>query len=185
MAVGTIARLFHLKGHDDLLDIAPDLCRKWPDLRFVWVGDGLLNEAFQTRMRQMGLRDRFILTGLVPPAVVPELTGAMDLVVHPSRREGLARALVQGELAGKPVIAYDIDGNREALLDGKSGFVLPPFDKALLAERISQLTADGALRSQMGQCGRDFALARFDVKVMVRSLEDLYKDELTRKNHSV
>ncbi|MGA2232745.1 MAG: glycosyltransferase family 4 protein [Tepidisphaeraceae bacterium] len=176
IAVGTIARLFHLKGHDDLLDIAPDLCRKWPDLRFLWVGDGLLNDDFQRRMREMGMRDRFILTGLVPPQVVPELTGAMDLLVHPSRREGLARALVQGELAGKPVIAYDIDGNREALIDGQSGFILPPFDKAQLAQRIDQLAGDPALRADMGRRGREFAVARFDVKVMVRSLEELYAE---------
>jgi glycosyltransferase involved in cell wall biosynthesis len=176
IAVGTIARLFHLKGHDDLLDIAPELCRKWPDLRFLWVGDGLLNDDFQRRMREMGLRDRFILTGLVPPQVVPELTGAMDLLVHPSRREGLARALVQGELAGKPVIAYDIDGNREALIDGQSGFILPPFDKAQLAQRIDQLAGDPALRADMGRRGREFAVARFDVKVMVRSLEELYAE---------
>jgi glycosyltransferase involved in cell wall biosynthesis len=176
IAVGTIARLFHLKGHDDLLDITPELCRKWPDLRFLWVGDGLLNDDFQRRMREMGLRDRFILTGLVPPQVVPELTGAMDLLVHPSRREGLARALVQGELAGKPVIAYDIDGNREALIDGQSGFILPPFDKAQLAQRIDQLAGDPALRADMGRRGREFAVARFDVKVMVRSLEELYAE---------
>jgi glycosyltransferase involved in cell wall biosynthesis len=182
IAVGTIARLFHLKGHDDLLDIAPDLCRKWPDLRFLWVGDGLLNDDFQRRMREMGMRDRFILTGLVPPQVVPELTGAMDLLVHPSRREGLARALVQGELAGKPVIAYDIDGNREALIDGQSGFILPPFDKAQLAQRIDQLAGDPALRADMGRRGREFAVARFDVKVMVRSLEELYAELVGAKS---
>ena len=62
----------------------------------------------------MNLTDRFILTGLVPPARIPELVNAMDILVHPSRREGLARALPQGSLAGLPDITYDIDGNREA-----------------------------------------------------------------------
>src|SRR6185437_10130969 len=88
--VGTIARLFHLKGHDDLLDLAPSLCSKFPNLRFLWIGDGLLREAFEARMNAMGLRDRFVLTGLVPPTKIPELVGAMDILVHPSRREGLA-----------------------------------------------------------------------------------------------
>ena len=77
VAVGTIARLFHLKGHDDLLDLAPELCRKHPNLRFLWVGDGLLRETFERRIAEMNLRDRFILTGLVPPTEIPQLTGAI------------------------------------------------------------------------------------------------------------
>jgi glycosyltransferase involved in cell wall biosynthesis len=174
VAVGTIARLFHLKGHDDLLEIAPDLCRRLPELRFLWVGDGLLRPELERRMKEMGLRDRFILTGLVPPRQVPELTAAMDILVHPSRREGLARALPQAALAGKPVIAYDIDGNKEAVLDGRSGFALPPFDRGKLSASIAQLAGDEKLRFEMGRCGREFALGRFDAKVMVEALEKLY-----------
>ncbi|MDB5289681.1 MAG: kanF, partial [Phycisphaerales bacterium] len=71
IAVGTIARLFHLKGHDDLLDIAPELCRRHPNLRWLWVGDGLLRPDFERRIAAMGLKDRFILTGLVPPTRMP------------------------------------------------------------------------------------------------------------------
>jgi glycosyltransferase involved in cell wall biosynthesis len=174
IVVGTIARLFYLKGHDDLLAIAPDLCRRIPDLRFLWIGDGLLRQEFERQMTALGLRDRFILTGLVPPAQVPELVGAMDLLVHPSRREGLARALPQAALAGKPVIAYDIDGNREALLEGVSGFALPPFDRDALAAKICLLSGNPAQRAEMGRRGREFAQTRFDAKVMVDALENLY-----------
>jgi glycosyltransferase involved in cell wall biosynthesis len=180
IVVGTIARLFHLKGHDDLLAIAPDLCRRLPGLRFLWIGDGLLRQEFKRQMTAIGLRDRFILTGLVPPAQVPELVGAMDLLVHPSRREGLARALPQAALAGKPVIAYDIDGNREALLDGVSGFALRPFDRDALAAKISLLAADPAQCAEMGRRGREFALTRFDAKVMVDALEALYARLLSK-----
>jgi len=176
VAVGTIARLFHLKGHDDLLDLAPDLCAKFPNLRFLWIGDGLLREPFEQRMKAMNLRDRFILTGLVPPEKVPELTNAMDILVHSSRREGLARALPQGALAGKPVITYDIDGNREGLIDGQTGFLLPPFDKGKLAESLTKLMSDPGLPESMGRRGREFALGRFGADVMVKALDDLYRD---------
>jgi glycosyltransferase involved in cell wall biosynthesis len=174
VAVGTIARLFHLKGHDDLLDLAPRLCAEFPRLRFLWVGDGLLRPTFERRIDAMGLRDRFILTGLVPPARIPELTHAMDILVHPSRREGLARALPQVSLARKPVVTYDVDGNREGVIDGKTGFVIPPFDKERLAGAVRMLVSDAALRDSMGEAGRSFALARFDAKVMVDALEALY-----------
>jgi glycosyltransferase involved in cell wall biosynthesis len=178
IAVGTIARLFYLKGHEDLLAAAPELCRKYPNLRFLWIGDGLLRGEFERHILQMGLRDRFILTGLVPPEKVPELTNAMDILVHPSRREGLARALPQGALAGCPVIAYDIDGNREGMVDGKTGFILPPFDADRLSRTLELLLGDPELRKKMGSAGRDFALARFDSQVMVEALERVYREAL-------
>jgi glycosyltransferase involved in cell wall biosynthesis len=127
----------------------------------------------------MGLKERFILTGLVPPEKVPELTAAMDVLVHPSRREGLARALPQGSLATCPVVTYDIDGNREAMVDGETGFLLQPFQVEKLAAAIRVLMSDPSLRRSMGEAGRAFALARFDSKVMVDALERVYHDAAT------
>jgi glycosyltransferase involved in cell wall biosynthesis len=176
VVVGTIARLFHMKGHDDLLEIAPALCGEFPQLRFLWVGDGLLRPVFEKRIAEMGLKNRLILTGLVPPDEVPDLTAAMDVLVHPSRREGLARALPQGSLAGCPVIAYDVDGNREALVDEETGFLVPPFDRAKLTQALRVLISDAGLRRSMGDAGRRFALVRFDAKVMVDSLERVYRE---------
>ena len=178
VAVGTIARLFDLKGHDDLIDLAPGLCKRYPNLRFLWVGDGSLRQKFEQRIAQLRLTDRFILTGLVQPSRVPELTGAMDILVHPSRREGLARALPQGQLAGAPVVTYDIDGNREGLIEGQTGFAVPAFDKAKLAEAMELLLAEPRRRKAMGQAGREFAIGRFDAPVMVEALERVYHEAL-------
>ena len=100
----------------------------------------------------------------------------MDVLVHPSRREGLARALPQGQLAGCPVVTYDVDGNREGLEDGRTGYLIRPFDVAALGEAIARLTADADARRTMGAAGRAFALARFDTKVMVGGLEQVYRD---------
>jgi len=184
VVVGTIARLFDLKGHDDLLAIAPELCGRFENLRFLWIGDGSLRAALEAQIASLGLKDRFVLTGLVPPQRVPELTGAMDILVHPSRREGLARALAQGALAGKPTVAYDIDGNREGMIDQQSGFILPPFDRQTLSNAIARLVADADLRRAMGANGRKFALGRFDARVMVAALEKVYAAVLDRKGLS-
>lgn len=178
VVVGTIARLFHLKGHDDLLDAAPKLCAEFPDLRFLWVGDGILRNDFERRMATVNLSDRFILTGLVPPSKIPELTNAMDVLAHPSRREGLARALPQGQLAGCPVVTYDIDGNREGLIDGRTGYLVKPFDQPEFAARIGVLVRDAPLRRSMGEQGRAFALSRFGADVMVEALQRVYDDAL-------
>jgi glycosyltransferase involved in cell wall biosynthesis len=175
VAVGTVARLFHLKGHDDLIALAPDLCSRFPNLRFLWVGDGLLRSEFESKIAAAGLTDRFIFAGLVPPSKVPELVNAMDILIHPSRREGLARAIPQGQLAGCPVVTYDIDGNREGLLEGETGYAVPPFDIPQLGQRLAQLLQDAAQRTAMGQRGRAFALSRFDTQVMVDGLEKVYQ----------
>jgi glycosyltransferase involved in cell wall biosynthesis len=181
IVVGTIARLFYLKGHEDLLELAPALCAKFPKLKFMWVGDGLLRPQYERQIEKLGLKDRFVLTGLVPPARIPELCGAMDVMVHPSRREGLARALAQAGLAGIPVLTYDIDGNREGLLDGHSGFVVPPFDRTRLSEKLEVLLGDESIRRTMGAKGRQFAMVRFDAKVMVEGLERVYRETLAGK----
>ena len=91
---GKIARLFELKGHEDVITAAMYLDRD-PNLRFLFVGDGLWRDKLQQRIDAAGMHDRFQFTGLVPPARIPELLGAMDILVHASRREGLARALPQ------------------------------------------------------------------------------------------
>ena len=173
--VGTIARLFDLKGHEDLLALAPVLCRQFPRLRFMWVGDGSLRAKFESQIEAMNLKDRFILTGLVPPTRIPELTNAMDILAHPSRREGLARALPQGSLCGCPCVTYDIDGAKEGVLDGNTGYVIRPFDKQKFGDAIAKLLEDAALRKTMGDAGRAFASMRFGADVMVKSLEKEYR----------
>jgi glycosyltransferase involved in cell wall biosynthesis len=127
----------------------------------------------------MGLQDRFILTGLVPPSRIPELTQAMDILVHPSRREGLARAIPQGQLAGCPVVVYDVDGNREGLIDGETGFLVPAFDARKLSARLAVLSEEQSLRRRMGDAGREFASRRFSARAMVDALEKVYADALS------
>ncbi len=77
----------------------------------------------------MGLTHAFHFVGLVPPGRIPELLGAIDAVVHPSLREGLARVLPQAMLVGRPAISYDIDGAREVVLP-ETGILLQPRDLA-------------------------------------------------------
>jgi glycosyltransferase involved in cell wall biosynthesis len=178
VVVGTIARLFHMKGHDDLLDLARRLCNQYPRLKFLWVGDGILRTQFEEQIEKMSLKKRFRFTGLVPPSRIPELTNAMDVVAHPSRREGLARAIVQGQLAGKPVIAYDVDGNREGFLDRESGYLIPAFDRESFGSWLRVFLEDRNVRAEMGRKGREFALARFSAQKMVEDLEKVYAEAL-------
>lgn len=174
IVVGKIARLFKLKGHDDLFAIAPDLVHRFPQIKFLLVGDGPWRPRFEQKAHSLGLEKQFVFTGLVPPEQVPQLVGIMDILVHLSRREGLARALPQALAAARPVVAYDCDGANEVCLDDKTGFLVRPGDLATLRERLLRLAGDAALRKGLGAQGREFVRERFAVETMVRNLFCLY-----------
>jgi glycosyltransferase involved in cell wall biosynthesis len=173
--VGKIARLFKLKGHDDLFAAAPGLVRQNPKIKFLLVGDGEWRTRFENLAKSLGLEKHFIFTGLVPPNEVPKYVGIMDALVHLSLREGLPRALPQALAAAKPVVAYDCDGAREACLDGQTGFLIRPGDLKSLTEKITQLANDDGLRKKFGHSGAGFVRKNFAVEKMVDAIYDLYQ----------
>jgi glycosyltransferase involved in cell wall biosynthesis len=173
--VGKIARLFQLKGHEDLIAAAPDVLRRHPRTKFLLVGDGALRPRLQERVRAAGLEQHVIFAGLVAPVDIPRYVGVMDVVAHLSRREGLARALPQALAAARPVVAYDCDGAREVCLSGQTGFLIPQGDIKTLTERLAQLAGDAALREQLGRRGREFARENFAVETMLEKIYALYQ----------
>jgi glycosyltransferase involved in cell wall biosynthesis len=175
IVVGKIARLTELKGHDDLFAIVPALVKRCPQVRFLLVGDGRWRRRFESMAQASGLRERFVFTGLVPPAQIPELVGVMDLLVHLSLREGLARALPQALAAARPVVSYDCDGAGEVCLEGETGFLVPPHNLEALADRIVQLANDVALRERLGRRGQQFVKQWFPVERMIDALDALYR----------
>ena len=174
IVVGKIARLFKLKGHDDLFAVAPRLIQACPNLKFLLVGDGLWRSRFEQLARTLGLESHFRFTGLVAPSEVPQWLGIMDMVVHLSRREGLPRALPQALAAARPLVAYDCDGAREVCRDGETGFLVPAGDLAGLADRILTLARNRGLRAELGRRGRALVLDWFPVRKMVDDIYQLY-----------
>ena len=174
IVVGKIARLFKLKGHEDLLAVAPGLVRLCPKIRFLLIGDGPWRGRLEHQVHSLGLEKHLVFAGLVAPAAVPPLVGIMDMLVHLSLREGLPRALPQALAAARPVIAYDADGAREVCLEDETGFLLRPGDLPGLRERILRLARDPALRQRLGRRGQQFVQERFAVQRMVDDLHQLY-----------
>jgi glycosyltransferase involved in cell wall biosynthesis len=174
VVVGKIARLFKLKGHDELLAIAPTVVRQCPKIKFLLVGDGAWRDRLQTKVRELGLERSFVFAGLVPPNAVARYLGIMDMVVHLSAREGLPRALPQALAAGRPVIAYDCDGAGEVCRENETGFLVRPGDRATLAGCLLRLARDPELRQRLGRQGQQFVRERFGVEHMVDELYELY-----------
>ena len=181
VVVGKIARLFHLKGHDDLITAADRLLQEHAEsdrIKFLLVGDGVLREQLQERISKLGLSSAFRFAGLVPNTEVPDYIHAMDLVVHTSLREGLARVLPQALISGKPVISYDVDGAREVAINGQTGFLLKPGDVDGLIASMQQLVSDPDLRRQLGSTGREMFTDRFRYQTMVREIREVYAEVL-------
>ena len=171
---GKIARLFHLKGHCYVIEAAERVCKTHPNVKFLFVGDGILREQFVSEIAKRGMQDRFVFTGLVPPNQVPGLIGAMDVLIHTSLREGLARALPQALISGKPVISYDVDGAREVVLNGITGFLIPPKEIESLANAIDSLASSTQMRNEMGLKGRELFTEQFRHETMTKSIRELY-----------
>lgn len=178
--IGTVARLAEHKGHDDLLDaLGADLADR-PGWKLLWVGDGWWRGRLMQRIADMGLMDRVITTGLVPNAQVPVHMRAMDVLAHPSYREGLPRTVPQALLVGVPAVAHDVDGTREICIDASAdpaqstGRLVRAGDRAGLRDAIVWMFENPEERVRLGARGRDLVLAEFSAERMVERLEEVY-----------
>lgn len=181
VVVGKIARLFHLKGHEYVVAAAAQAVKVCPHLRFLFVGDGVLRESLEEKIYEAGLEEHVVFTGLVPPSQIPELIGAMDAIVHASLREGLARALPQSLIAGKPAISYDIDGAREVVISGETGFLLRPQSIAPMSEAMVRLASDSDLRHRLGMEGQRRFTEQFRHQHMTAEIRRVYEELLARR----
>lgn len=172
--IGTVARLAELKGHDDLLDALGTDLKSNPNWKLLWVGDGWWRDRLLKRVAEMGLTDQIVTTGLVPSERVPEMMRAMDVLVHPSYREGLPRTVPQALLSGVPVIAYDVDGTKEICLDGQTGSLLRPRDLEGLRLATKKMYDAPDARRRMANTGRELCRVRFSAETMVSELEKVY-----------
>ncbi len=178
--VGTVARLAQHKGHDDLLDALGDDLRSRDGWKLLWVGDGWWRDRLLARARELGLQEKIICTGLVPPERVPAMVRAMDVLAHPSYREGLPRTVPQALLCGVCPVAYDVDGTREACIDGRTGRLVAPGDTRALGDAIRELWERPDERARLAQQGQTECAERFSAQTMVHALEGVYRAAIVR-----
>jgi UDP-GlcNAc:undecaprenyl-phosphate GlcNAc-1-phosphate transferase len=178
--VGKIARLFPLKGHEQFLAAAVKIASEVPHVYFLLVGDGPLREQLRSDADRAGLGDRVVMVGRVPPEAVPDYIQAMDVVVHTSLREGIARVLPQAGAVGKPVVTFDLDGAPEVVRHGASGYLAPPVDVSAIALLTIELLRDPERGRAFGEAGRALAAEHFSVERMVEQINDVYIDLVAR-----
>lgn len=134
LAVLSVGRLEHMKGHDELVQVAPHLREHWPQIRFVWAGGGSQTQRYQATLRQYGLSDSVTMLGYRTD--VDRLMLGADLLAFPSYSESMSLALLQAMALGLPMVASDVPGIAELVEDGVHGVLCRPGDSADLLEKM-------------------------------------------------
>jgi L-malate glycosyltransferase len=183
-ALAVVAQLTPWKGQDDAVRVVAALAERGLPARlvlggsakFVAAGTRFDNRAFEQVLldlvRTLGVEDRVIFAG--EREDVPELLGAVDVLLVPSWREAFGRIAAEAMAMGVPVVATDVGGPAEIVRDGVDGLLLPPREPARWADAVERLLADPALRQQMGASGRERAHAEFGAERHVAALLDAY-----------
>jgi glycosyltransferase involved in cell wall biosynthesis len=178
--VGTVKTLRPRYGIRELILAFQRIADAFPTARLIVVGGGDQHTELQTLIVNLDLENRITLTGQVSHKDVPEYLRGFDIFVVPSLtdRESFGVAAVEASASGLPVIASRVGGLPEVVLDGKTGLLVPPGDIDALADAMSRLLADSALRAQMGQAGRQFVLEHYRWEDNAKLMEEIYKRSL-------
>lgn len=184
--VGVVSRLSRLKGIETFIQAAALIAKQADDVRFVIVGEPspIKNLEYLVELsglaQSLGIGDKVIFTGL--RSDVPAVMSALDVSVMPSLNEALSNVLLESMAAGAPVVATDVGGTSEALVDGVNGRLVPPASPELMAAAIQQLLDSPALAQRLGGAARRTIDERFSLDRMVHATESLYDRLLSSKN---
>jgi glycosyltransferase involved in cell wall biosynthesis len=173
--VTTIGNIRRVKGHDVLIRAAALVVKRTPEIYFSIAGEILEADYFAeliSLVDDLGLSRNFQFAGGIrDPGLYLE---EADIFVLPSRSEGFSNALLEAMAAALPIIATDVGGNAEAVLDGCNGLLIPPDDPNALARCIARLVDDRAASRQMGAAGRRLAEEKFSTAAMMAQVTSAY-----------
>ncbi|MBN2492760.1 MAG: glycosyltransferase [Planctomycetes bacterium] len=176
LAVGVVAGLKPVKNHALLIDAAADLVARHPGLVLVFAGDGPLRADLEAHARGAGLGNRLRLLGF--RSDLARIYAALDVVVLPSHSEGMPLAALEAMAAARPVVASEVGGLPEVVVDGETGLLFPPGDRRALVEALGALLADPGRRRRLGLNGRRRYEERFTLARMADAYAAVYRAAL-------
>jgi glycosyltransferase involved in cell wall biosynthesis len=172
-----VGRLIPRKGLTFLIEAAKHIVKEFKETIFVIVGDGPLKNHLMAYLEEINLSDNFVFLGDVNENVLPALYNCADVFALPSIQEGQGIALLEAQATAKPVVAFDVGGVHEAMLDEETGLLVKP-DSRKLAEAIMKLLANWSLREKMGSKGREFVSDNFSWDVCAQRMLQVYREAL-------
>lgn len=179
-----VANLIAYKGHREFLEAWREVCLTWPSAVALLAGDGPERPVLEAQVREAGLVERVRFLGTRRD--VPALLAVADLLVHPSREEGFCNAIIEAMAAGRPVVATSVGGNREAIIEGRTGLIVPPDNPSALAKAMLEILGREDRGRSLGRDGQRRAMDAFGRATMIGAYERVYRQLTTnRDQHDV
>jgi len=172
-----VGRLIPRKGLTYLIKAAKHIVKEYSQTRFLIVGDGPQKPHLLATLEKTNLLSNFVFLGDVNERLLPVLYNCADVFVLPSIQEGQGIALLEAQAAAKPVVAFDVGGVREAIVDKETGLLTKP-DSRELAVAVMKLLANGTLREKMGSNGRKLVVDKFSWDVCAKKMLKVYDEAL-------
>jgi glycosyltransferase involved in cell wall biosynthesis len=168
-----VGMLVYLKGIHRLIEAMALVAQEHPDAHLVIIGEGNYRRELERLVARLGLSGRVSFVGEIEQSGVARYLQECRLLVLPSLSEGLGLVLLEAMACGKPVIGTNVGGIPSIVQDGVNGFLVPPDNVELLAERISHLLADGDLACRLGRQGREFVAHTFSTDRYVAAYTEI------------
>ncbi len=177
-SIGSVGHLRKEKAYEVLIEAAALLRDRGVGPNVLIAGEGLERERLESLIAARGLEGQVRLLGA--RSDVPDLLAALDVAVCCSEFEGGPLSVMEYMEAGLPVVASDVGGLPELVVDGESGILVPPRDPAALAAALGELIGDPAARRRMGERGRELRRERWSLDAWAERIEALYLELLSR-----
>jgi glycosyltransferase involved in cell wall biosynthesis len=176
--IGAVGLLNEAKGHSYLIDAIATLRGRGSRARGLIVGEGALRADLERRIRDLSLGDAVILAGYRRD--VPDVLAALDVFAMPSLWEGMPYGVLEAMAAQKPVVASDVNGCRDLVRDGETGFLVPPRDPSALAAALERVLRDRERAAALAAAGRELVAREYSLATMIDRYVALF-DSLARE----
>jgi len=177
--VGTVGALTEEKGHLYLLKAIPKVVQRFPEVIFLFVGDGRERPSLEITTSHLNIKDRVIFAGMRKD--VPEILSILNVFVLPSLNEGLPMALLEAQAAQIPVVATRVGAIPDVLEDGVTGILIPPKDPQAIAEAITMILSNKNFASEIAQKGFERVRDNFSSEKMGSKYHSIYKELIEGK----
>lgn len=182
--IGYVGRINSEKDLETWLRAASAVAQKYPQARFVIVGDGrdgATGASLERLASELGMRNQVLFPGY--RSDLQSVYSAFDVFMLSSRREGLPNSLLEAMAMGLPVVTTDVAGAKELVVDGQTGFVLPQGDAMGMGQALLKLVEDRLLLKRMGEEGRRRVEREFSFANRMSRIENLYADVIGLQRH--
>ena len=175
----TVGRLVPVKGHTYLIKAIQKVVKVIPEAKFLFVGDGELKSKLSEEIKSYDLQRNIFLLGARND--IATILSCINVFLLPSLNEGFGMALIEAMAARKPVIATNVGGVPEVIINGTTGILVPSKDPEAFSSAIIKLYNNPEMSLEMGLAGYSRARNLFDIKTTVREFEDLYSKLIKEK----